>query len=295
MRRRTVGDDRFGFWPAAIWLVLGLLTLTMLMPFVNMLARSLSWPDEIAAGRVTLWPRHFTLGGYAYFARWTMLPRVFLNSLYVTVAGVLWCVFFTALTAYPLSRRRSSFKLGPFVMVMLVITMIFGRPLIPYFIAVKTYGLMDNLFGSLVVTKTIDAFNTFLAVLYFREIEEELFEAARIDGAGDLLVFWRIVLPLAKPILATLAVFTAINQWNLYQSPLMFIRKSALTTLQIFISTATATTGDESTVKTTRDVFRDSETVKNALILASILPMLLFYPLMQRHFVAGIRLGGLKG
>lgn len=135
----------------------------------------------------------------------------------------------------------------------------------------------------------------FLAALYFREIEEELFDAARIDGAGDLLVFWRIVVPLAKPILATLSIFMALAQWNLYQSPLMFIRKSSLTTLQIFISTATTTSGDESTVRVTRDVFRDSETVKNALILASILPMLLFYPFMQRYFTAGIRLGGLKG
>jgi ABC-type glycerol-3-phosphate transport system permease component len=276
-----------------ILVVVGLL---MLLPFVHELAKSFSFPTRVMAGQVVFWPKDFTFGNYGYFIdpAYKNLWRSFLNTAYLTVVGTVWSVFFTALVAFPLSRPRSEFRLGPAMMGLVVFSIIFFPPLIPYFLVVKSYGLMDTLWA-IILAHTIGPFNLILVITYYRGLPEDLFDSCRIDGGTDLRLAWQIAIPLSKPVLATISVYTAVLLWNIFLHALLFIRDPKIMPLQPIVrSILNRSTDSLANQSLTFNPFESAESTKSAVILLSTFPIIAVYPFLQRYFVKGALLGALK-
>jgi len=291
-RRRIGGTAVSGL---LIYLVLIFIALAMVLPFIHELAKSFSYPSEVDAGRVSLWPRKITLGNYYYYYRKHLIPlsRSFGITIYITGFGTLWSIYMTALMAYPLSRSKREFRLGPFAMGIAIFSIIMFPPIIPYFLAIRSYGLMDTLW-SIILTHTVVPFHLILLVTFFRQLPEDLFDSCRIDGGSDWRIFFQIVLPLSKAALATVAIFTAIILWNIFLHPLLFINNPKKFPLQIFLRSIFQEGGADPEVLLQRDPFDNTESIKSALVILTILPIVLIYPLLQKHFIKGIMLGALK-
>ena len=302
MRRRSAraltAARRGGATRSGQIMVFGFLVLVsflMLAPFVHELAKSFSYPIAVERGDVVFWPVDFTLGNYAHYLQpeYRGLWRAFGNSLVLTVVGTTWSVFFTAVAAYPLSKPAIQFRARGFVGGLVVFAIVFSPPMIPYFLAVRSYGLMDSLFA-LIATHTISPFNLILVRTYYRGLPNDLFEAATVEGAGDLTQLMRIAMPLAKPVLATITVYTAVVFWNIYLHALMFLRSPDLMTLQPYVRQLVSAGAEVVARGATNDPFRLAVSTRSALVIISILPMLIFYPFLQKHFEKGALLGSLK-
>jgi putative aldouronate transport system permease protein len=269
----------------------------MLLPFVHELAKSLSYPSRVNDGSVTFVPQQPTWGNYLHFTdpTYVFLWRSFLNTTFLTVVGTLWSVFFTALMAYPMSRPRTEFRIGPGLMILVVFTIIFFPPVIPYFLAVRAYGLMDSLWA-IIFAHTVMPFHLILVVSYYRGIPEAMFDSCRIDGANDLRIVWQVAMPLSKPVLATIAVYTAVILWNILFHALLFIRNPKLMPLQpmvrAILQESTQFIGDARMQRI--DPFYRSESSYSALVLMTTIPIIVVYPFLQKYFIKGALLGALK-
>lgn len=279
----------------AVVTVLALYALVIVLPFVNEIAKSLSDPEIVKRGLVRFWPQGFTFGNYAYYLdpEFTGLWRAFANTIYITSIGTVWSVFFTACMAYPMSKPRHIFSAGPVLSVLIVFAIVFFPPLIPYFLTVRGYGLMNTRFV-IILAHTIGPFYLIIMRTFFRNLPQELFDAAEIDGAGDFRQAIQIAFPLAKPAMATIAIYTAVLLWNIYLHSLLFIRDASLMPLQPVVRSLLASGGDTGAISLVYNPFRNAESTKSALVLISIAPIALVYPLLQRHFTKGALLGSVK-
>ena len=298
-RRRSLSDARrMGASTGGqllIVLVLGLFGLAMLLPFVNEIAKSFSHPDLVKRGLVSLWPKGFTLGNYRHYLNpeFDGLWRAFYNSIFITSIGTVWSVFFTACMAYSMSKPVSVFRAGPALSVLIVFAIVFFPPMIPYFLTVRSYGLMNTRWV-IILAHTVGPFYLIIVRTFFRGLPQDLFDAAEIDGAGDFRQALQIAFPLAKPALATIAIYSAVLLWNIYLHSLLFIRDPGLMPLQPVVRSLMASTGDTGAVTLTYNPFRNSESAKSALVIISILPIAMVYPLLQKHFTKGALLGSVK-
>lgn len=279
-----------------VHIILAIVGLLMILPFIHEIAKSLSFPTKVMAGQVVFWPKDFTFGNYGYFIdpAYKNLWRSFVNTAYLTVVGTVWSVFFTALVAFPLSRPRSEFRLGPAMMGLVVFSIIFFPPLIPYFLVVRAYGLMDTLWA-IILAHTIGPFNLILVITYYRGLPEDLFDSCRMDGGTDLRLALQIAIPLSKPVLATISVYTAVLLWNIFLHALLFIRDPRIMPLQPIVrSILNRSTDSLANQSLTFNPFESAQSTKSAVILMSTLPIIAVYPFLQRYFVKGALLGALK-
>jgi len=267
----------------------------MVLPFIHEVAKSFSDPSEVDAARVSLWPRKFTLGNYYYYYRKHLAPllRSFGITIYVTAVGTGWSVYATALMAYPLSKPRREFKLGPFVMGIVVFSIIMFPPIIPYFLTINSYGLTETLW-SIILTHTIVPFHLVMLTTFFRQLPEDLFDSCRIDGGSDWRIFSQIALPLSKAALAVVAIFTAIILWNIFLHPLLFITNPKKFPLQLFLRSIFQKGADPEQLLQ-RDRFDNTASIKSALVVLTTIPIVMIYPLLQRHFIRGMMIGAIKG
>lgn len=279
----------------AVAVVLGIYGLVVLLPFLSEIAKSLSDPELVKRGLVSFFPRGITLGNYAYYLdpEFTGLWRAFGNSFYITAIGTVWSVFFTACMAYAMSKPRKMFRAGRFLSVLIVFAILFFPPLIPYFLAVRGYGLMNTRWV-IILAHTIGPFYLIIVRTFFRGLPQELFDAAEMDGASDFRQAIQIAFPLAKPALATIGIYTAVLLWNIYLHSLLFIRDASLMPLQPVVRSLMTSSGDTGAVTLVYDPFRNSESAKSALVILSIIPIMIVYPLLQKHFTKGALLGSVK-
>lgn len=299
-RRGLSQEARLGATKTGIFFVtaaMGTITLLVLLPFMHEIAKSFSMPTAVDAGKVFLWPVEPTLGNYLHFFKpeYKALLQGFLNNVLITTLGTLWSVSFTALTAFPISRPKREFIPGPALMGLFLFCIVFAPPMIPYFLTIRAYGLMDS-WWALFLPHTVMAFNLILTVSYLRGLPEEMFEACRMDGGNDGHLAFRIAFPLAQPILATIAVYTAVMFWNIYLHPILFIRNPDLTPLQpvlrSFLAESVGVQRFESDAA--RDIFANTQSAASALVLLSIIPVALVYPLLQKYFLKGSLEGAIK-
>lgn len=295
MTTQTTGTYRITIAEICIYLILFAIALSMALPFVHELAKSFSYPTEVAAGRVSLWPKQFTWGNYEYFYRnhRKTLSRAFLNSMFVTGFGVIWSTFNTALFAFPLSRPRAEFRLTKPIMYLVLFTLVFSPPVIPYFLALKSYGLMDT-YWALILPGTVMSFELILVITFFKQLPEEMFDACRIDGGNDWHLFRHVAIPLSKAVLVTVALFASVGLWNIFFHALLFLRNPKLQPLQVFVRGILQAGGDISSGQLLKDPFAETESTKSALVLLTTLPIILVYPLLQRYFAKGVLLGAIK-
>jgi putative aldouronate transport system permease protein len=195
--------------------------------------------------------------------------------------------------AFPLSRPKGEFRLRGVVMKIVIFTLIFSPPIVPFFLIVRSYGMMDKL-STLYIIYTVISFNLILVMTYFRGLPEELFDSCRIDGANDWRIVFQIVLPLSKPVLATIAVYQPVGLWNMFFSALLFIRNPQLTPLQPLVRSILTESLDTIPANVAIDPFRFSMSTKSALVILTTIPIVLVYPFLQRYFVKGALIGALK-
>lgn len=283
-----------------IYVFLAVLAMITLFPFIHVLSTSLSSSRAIMSGEVFLWPKEITFTSFKNLIEDGQLFNAMKNTLLITVVGTSINIVATIMAAYPLSRKRLK---GRNVLLMLItFTMLFGGGIIPNYILIKTLGIM-NTYWALWLPGLISTYNFFVMKSFFEGLPPELEESAAIDGANDLFIIWKIILPLSMPIIAALTLFYSVTWWNSYMNVLMYITNSGKLSLMVkllqMIDTTSqnllntnATNGSEGASIQTMVT---PEGLRAAAIIISVLPILCVYPFLQKYFVKGVLIGSIKG
>lgn len=269
-----------------------LFTLMCLIPFLNILGSSFATPAEIATRTFIIIPREFTLNAYRYILS---TPTIFQSigvSLIVTITGTLLSMVLTAFMAYALSRKYLHGR-GIFNFIV-VFTMLFSGGMIPTFILVQSLGLIDSIW-SLILPSAVSAYNMIIMRNFFQGIPDSLEESAKMDGCSDWGVFFRIILPLSLPSIATISLFYAVSYWNTYQSAILYINDSAKWPIQVLLRQIVIVSSGMNADATSVDVVPPAQSVKMAVIMVATMPMLIAYPFVQKYFVKGAMVGSVKG
>jgi ABC-type glycerol-3-phosphate transport system permease component len=278
-----------------IVLMLLILALSCILPLMYNLAVSFSSKAAAETGQVAFWPVDFTPQAYIEI----MGDRLFFTSFMVSVYRVLLALAITVpvltMAAYPLAKNKQDFKPRNVLLWLFVFCMLFSGGTIPWFMVMRRYGFINSLFG-LVVCGGIPVFNLILMVNFFQGISKELEEAAWVDGAGPWYILVKIVIPISKPVLATIALFTIVGHWNEFFQGLVLSTRSNNYPLQTYIRQLVFTLEVANlTSEDLRQLLTMSNTTLNAAkIFISMIPILCIYPFLQRYFVTGITLGGVK-
>lgn len=272
---------------------LALISLTMIAPLVHLAAISFSSREYAETKAITFWPRGFNLQVYQTIFADDRLWRAMGVSVFITVAGVASCLLLTSTLSYSLSR--SGMKGRRYLLQAIVITFIFHAPLIPAYLVIRSLG-MENSLWALIIPGALSAFNVIIMKTFFQGISGELHDAAKMDGCTEFGIYFRIVLPLSKAVLATIALFHAVGQWNSYFSALIYIRSKALQPLQIILREMVIEGSADSMVYDNVDLMRVStpEMMKAGIVVFATLPIIIVYPFLQKYFVKGATLGSLK-
>jgi putative aldouronate transport system permease protein len=292
--RATKGEMLFDVINAVIMVVIVVATV---YPFLNVLAIAFNDSVDTVRGGITIFPRKFTWENFATILSFPNLTQAFFNSVTRAVLGTLGGLLACSMLAYTLSRK--DFRARRFVSIFLAITMYVSGGLIPFFLLIRDLHLMNS-FLVYILPGLVGAFNVFMIRSFMDNLPGELQESAFMDGASDWTVYWRIILPLCKPVLATIALFIAVGQWNSWFDTYLYNGSvPELTTLQfelmkIIQSTQTGNDAVHSgnLVEQMRSVSPDS--IKMAITIVTIVPILAIYPFLQRYFVSGMTLGAVK-
>jgi len=279
-----------------------LLCALMLYPMLNTLAVSFNDALDAIRGGIRIWPREFTTHNYRVVFNMHTIYTAFFNSFNRTWISVILNLAFTSMLAFALSRQEFIFR--KVITVIFVLTMYFDPGLIPGFLLIQSLGLLNS-FHVYWVPGLISAFNLIIMRTYIKGIPESLIESARLDGAGDFRIYLQIILPLCKPVLATIALFVAVGSWNAWFDNFLFNSASPhLNVLQFelqrLLSSAMATgaaAGNQATqqAQATAGLSVVTPQVLRATItIVTAIPILVVYPFLQRYFVAGVKLGGVK-
>lgn len=274
-----------------------LVMVVTLYPFLNTIAVSFNNGLDTIRGGIYLWPREWTLQNYVSVFQNPNLTQAAFISVARTVVGTVVQLFCTAMLAYVLSRKEYMFN--KLVTTLFVMTMYFSGGLIPGYMLIKQVGLLNN-FWVYIIPGLIGVFNMIVIRTYIQGLSEGLIESAKMDGAGDFRIFMRIILPLSKPVLATVALFIAVGQWNSWFDSMLYTAGNRnLTTLQYelmkLLSSATSQGGTvnvDSYKNVTNMVTPVS--IRAAITVVTAMPIVLLYPFLQKYFVTGLTIGGVK-
>jgi putative aldouronate transport system permease protein len=275
-------------------LVLGVIGLLCLYPFIYTLSISLSTATEASRQGFHLFPRDISLASYKMVLTNPDIVRGYVNTLVRTVLGTALTVVACCVAAYPLARKEMPHR--ALMTFLIVFTMLFSGGMVPGYLLIKKLGLVNTVWA-LVLPGMLGAFNIVIIKNFFQSLPESLAESARMDGASEWTVLFRIYMPLSKPVLATVALWSAVGHWNAWFDALLYItddRKQVLQTFLQRIVIESSTQLMELGVTDTSIVQFTTETIKAATIIVTILPIICVYPFVQKYFVKGILLGGVK-
>lgn len=262
-----------------------------LYPFIYMIAVSLSDDIYILKGEVWFWPKGFTLEAYKYVMADGRIFTGYKNTFIYVTLGTAVSLLLTALGAYALSKPKMVFRKS--LMLMIVFTMFFGGGMIPTFLVVRELGLVNTIWA-MILPGAISTWNLLIMRTFFAGIPSELEESGKIDGLSEIGIFFRIVLPLSKAVLATIGLYYAVGIWNNFMGPLLYLRNQELFPLQVILRNIVLS-GQLSGSEGPTEIIVIEEAIKFATILVSTLPILIIYPFIQKYFVKGALIGSVKG
>lgn len=284
---------KWNWFDALNALILSGIVLACLYPFVYMLAVSLSDSASIASGKVWLWPKGFNLDMYQYVFEDGRVLKGYKNTLIYVISGTAISLIVTALGAYALSKTKM--VMGKPILLLIVFTMFFNGGMIPTFLVVKELGFVNTIWG-MVLPGAVGTWNLLIMRTFFMGMPQELEESGKIDGLSEIGIFFRIVLPLSKPVLATIGLYYAVGMWNNFMGPLLYLRDADMQPLQVILRNIVLSgqlTGTDGPV--VGDIVVVEDGLKFATIMVSTLPILLVYPFIQKYFVKGALIGSVKG
>lgn len=292
--RRSKSDN---IYDSIIGIFMVVFVVVTLYPILNTLAVSFNDGIDAVRGGIYLWPRMFSLKNYQTVLNNPNLTQAAIISVSRTVIGTILHVFLTAMLAYVLSRKDYLFKKQ--LSFFYVLTMYVGGGMIPVYVLMKYLHLTNN-FLVYVLPGLISAFNMIVIRTFMNGLPDSLVESAKIDGAGDFRIFIQIILPLCKPVLATVALFVAVDQWNAWFDAMLYNSASpSLTTLQyelMKLLSATTQQGTSGTVEMVKNAGNivTPKSIRAAVTIVTALPIVCLYPFLQRYFVSGLTIGGVK-
>lgn len=298
--RLSTGDRIFDICNT---IVLVMLMVVTLYPFINTLAVSFNHPMDSIKGGIYLWPRIWSLGNYEYVFNESSIFHATMISVLRTLLGTVLTVFCSAMVAYTISR--DDFVLRKFVTLMFILTMYFNGGLIPTFLLFRELELLNS-FGVYIWPGLIGVFNLIIIRSFIYGLPDSLLESARIDGAGDFRTFISIVLPLCMPVLATVALFTAVYQWNSWFDVFLYNSSNQdLSTLQYELQKILQNSNASSGAKSLGDAFSNAQnsaanqvtplSIRATMTIVATVPIVMVYPFLQKYFVKGMMVGGVKG
>lgn len=283
-----------------IYITLILLLIVTLYPIIYIFSVSVSSTTAYESGRVLFLPVEFNLEAYKVILKAGTIPHSFVNSVIYTVVYTVVSLFMTTTMAYPLSRSKERVAFKGFFSKLVIFTMFFNAGIIPNYLVVKGLGLMDSMWA-LILPTAISTYNLVVMRSFFEGIPADLEEAAFIDGANEITIFWKIMLPLSKAALATVGLFYGVSMWNQWFNAMLYLQSDTKFPLQLIIrqiimknqmAAELAAMGDTSMMA---EQTTNSVSLKYATLFLSILPMLAVYPFIQRYFVKGVMVGSVKG
>ena len=288
----TAGDKVFH---TITYILLGLLALIILYPVYFIIIASFSDPDAVLAGKVVLFPVGINFDGYVKILERTDVWQGYLNTIIYTLATVVLSLVVTIPAGWALSRETLPGK--KFWMVYFIIPMFFGGGLIPFYNVMSKLGLINSPWA-VILPAILSVWNLFMTKTFFSSsIPNGLIEAATIDGANHFQAFGMIVLPLAKAVMAVMALYYAVGQWNSYFNAMIFLQDESMYPLQLVLKEILIAT--ESTVggsgETILEQYRMATQLKYVSVIVSSLPVLMLYPFVQKYFAQGVMIGSLKG
>lgn len=291
-KQRSIGRRVFLGINAVIMLFVVAVTL---FPFLYMFATSFSSTEAIVKGEVTFWPVDFTVNSYAAILQQQQFWSGYKNTILYTVFGTVIGVLLTAICAYPLSKKKLPGKKG--ILMFMVFTMYFGGGLVPYYLLIT--GLhMINTMWAIILPGAISTYNMLVMRTFFMGIPDSLEEAAQIDGLGYLGIFTKIILPLSKPVIATIALFNAVGYWNDWFNPMIYLNNTSKYPVTLFLRNVVM--GATLSVKSGQQITSSSsmqtmpQTLQAATIMLVTIPILCVYPFVQKYFVKGVMIGSIK-
>ncbi len=288
--KKTLGDRIFN---AANFIFMILIMLVMVYPCWYVLMASFSDPVAIYGnGGILLWPKHFGIYTYQEVLKNSQVWLGYRNTILYVACGGLLSLFLTISAAFCLTRRGLPGRNG--ILFLILFTMYFSGGLIPSYLVVRSLKLLDTPFAVL-LPGAVSTYNLIITITYFRGLPYELEEAAKIDGAGDYTVLFRIMVPLATPIIAVIALYYMVGIWNNYFTPMLYLNKRSLFPLQLFLREILIQNNTASITASQSDSAQAyAENVKYAIIVVSTVPVMCIYPFLQRYFVKGIMIGAIK-
>lgn len=272
-------------------IVLVVLCAFVVVPFISVVATSLADQQQITqAGGFVLWPSHPNLRAYRALFIGGVVTRALVISIGVTIVGTAISLIGTGMLAYGLSRP-GSLAHKPLLLLVLT-TLLFTPGIIPNYLIVQQLGLLNN-WWSLILPVAINGFNVIVMRAFFMELPQELFEAARIDGAGELAILRHLVLPLSKAVIAVIGLFYAVAYWNAFFNALLYLNDNSKWPLPLVVRTYVIQSVTLSDPLNGAEV-PPTESIQTAILVISIVPILLVYPFLQRHFAKGVLTGAVK-
>lgn len=282
-----------------LYLLLILVALSCILPFVNLLAISFSDSKYVKAGEVAFLPKGFTIASYQYVMSNANFFHSFGVTIQRTLLGVVINIFLIVMTAYPLASFDPGFKAKKIYMLFFVGALLFVPSLVPLYLVIRSLGMLDTIWA-LVLPTALPVFNMILMMNFFRSLPKGLDEAAFLDGAGHFKILWRIYVPLSKPAIATVTLFSIVAHWNSWFDGILYMNTTTNYPLQSYLQTLVvnaqqlvkASQSGSSTASMLKLI--NNDTAKAAQLFLAIIPVILVYPMLQKYFTSGLTAGGIK-
>lgn len=279
---------------AVIYIVLGLIALSTVLPFLYVLAGSFATEKELTEKAFFIIPSVWSINAYRYAINTANILRGLKNSILLTALGTFCCMAFSLSFAYPLSKKH--FRGRNWVMNMVIITMLFSGGMIPSYLVIQAYGLLNS-WWALVLPALINPFNMIIIKNFFQGLPVELDEASYMDGANDLQIFWKVALPLSKPVIASISLFYGVGFWNDYFNAMIYLSDAEKFPVQIQLRSIILLTSKITDTSIDYDIMGapPDKAVKMACTVIATVPILLIYPFVQKYFTKGVMVGAVKG
>ncbi|MDL2233927.1 carbohydrate ABC transporter permease [Ruminococcaceae bacterium OttesenSCG-928-L11] len=292
-KRKKVSNQRFELLDAILITILTLWGLAIFLPFVNVVSVSLTSYKEYLETPLLLFPKQIDFGSYQELFKDGRIWIGYKTTLTMLLVSVPLSIFLTSSTAYALSRR--GYPGRKFFFMVILFTMLFHGGIVPLYLVVKSLNLTNTIW-SVVLTTCMNTFYMILMYNYFGSLPESLMESARLDGAGEWTILFRIVLPLSMPIIATILLFYSVDRWNEWFQSMIFIRKSSIQPLQLILRSIVI---DSQVLDTQAAQVSIEETpftngIKMAAVMATMIPIMCVFPFLQKHFAKGVMVGAIK-
>jgi putative aldouronate transport system permease protein len=288
-KRNLRSNNLFDYINIVFLCVFGLL---ILYPFYNSILVSFTPESTYVKTPFMLYPKAFTLGSYYLVFRFKVIYTGYAVTLFVTVVGVLYNMLLTVLMAYCFNQ---SFPLKRFLFFIVLFTMFFSGGLIPYYLLIKDLGLIDTLFSMILPTGISITYMTVMRK-YFAAIPLELEESAKLDGASDVTILFRIILPIASPMIVTFMLYYGVERWNEWWNGMLFIKSPFKQPLQLVLRSIIQSTANEMSSSVAQaNLIPFTDGVKMASVVVTMVPIMAVYPFLQKYFVQGLAIGAVKG